>query len=313
MKILICGGLGQLGSDCNIVFSREHEVLACGSKELDITDPKAVENKLRGFTPDIVVNCSAYTKVDACETEKERAWKVNAEGPKNIALAANKYGGRIIHVSTDYVFDGKKRPPEGYNEDDKTAPLSHYGRTKLEGELAVRKIADNYIIVRTSWLYGIHGPNFLKTMLRMVREKPERKIKVVHDQVGSPTWSYRLAQQINTLFERNCQGLYHATSGGSCTWYELARYFLDRLEVKYTILPCTTEEYPTPAIRPKNSILENRNLKADGVNIMLHWKRDIEDFVRDFRTSLIEECDAFLRSRNAHTGLSDKGALSKNA
>ncbi|UCF87385.1 MAG: dTDP-4-dehydrorhamnose reductase [Nitrospiraceae bacterium] len=313
MKILICGGLGQLGSDCNIVFSKGHEVLSCGSKELDITDLKAMEDKVRGFTPDIIVNCSAYTKVDACETETERAWKVNAEGPKNIALTVKKYGGRIIHVSTDYVFDGKRKPPEAYNEDDETAPLSHYGRSKLEGERAVREIADNYIIVRTSWLYGIHGPNFLKTMLRLVRENPERQIKVVHDQFGSPTWSYRLAQQINTLIEQNCQGLYHASSGGSCTWYELARYFLDQLGIKYTIVPCTTEEYPTPAIRPKNSILENRNLKAGGVNVMLHWKRDIEDFVRLFKAPLIDECDAFLRSRDVHAGQSDEEAISKNA
>lgn len=280
MKILITGGHGQLGTDCSHVLGQAHEVVTLDLKELDITDPDAVEGIMKQVSPDIVLNCAAFTKVDACETERELAWKVNVDGPKNLATWVNQYGGRIVHISTDYVFDGRKSPPEPYVETDETGPLSFYGRTKLEGELVIQQTDAHYAIVRTAWLYGIHGHNFLKTMLKLASTTPGREIKVVNDQFGSPTWSYRLAQQIKRIIEINGEGIFHATSEGYCTWYELAVYFLERMGVEHNIIPCSTEEYPTPATRPRNSILENKRLKNEGINIMPHWKDDVDQFVK---------------------------------
>lgn len=289
MKILICGAHGQLGYDSKQVLRSAHEVVSTDIEELDITDPSATNEMVESFRPDIIVNCAAFTKVDDCETMRELAWKVNVDGPKNLAIAAHKTGAQLIHISTDYVFDGNRKVPEPYEEADTPHPLSTYGRTKLEGEEAIRKATDRYMILRTAWLYGINGQNFLKTMLRLAIKDPQREIKVVNDQFGSPTWSYRLALQIARLIEVNGQGTYHATSGGYCTWYELAAQFFGLMEVRLTITPCTTQEYPTPAPRPVNSILENRRLKDSGINVMSHWNDDLVQFVSTFKERLKDE------------------------
>jgi dTDP-4-dehydrorhamnose reductase len=291
MKILICGAGGQLGSDCTAVLNQKHDVIPASSKDLDISNLNAVEDLIHRRAPDIVLNCAAYTKVDACETEREQAWNINAEGPKNIALSVSRYGGKLLQISTDYVFDGKKEPPAAYAEDNETAPLSFYGRTKLEGELAVQQETDRYIIIRTAWLYGIKGQNFLKTMLKLSLKNPEKDIKVVNDQYGSPTWSYSLAKQVEKLIEINAQGIYHATSEGYCTWYELAEYFLDTIGVKHTVIPCSTEEYLVPAPRPRNSILENERLKKENMNLMPDWQDAINEFIGKFKNSLMNECN----------------------
>ncbi len=290
MKILISGSLGQLGYDCTKVLGQKNEVIPVDLGQVDITDLKAVEDMIRSISPDIVLNCAAYTRVDAAETDRESAWSVNAEGPGNLALCVERYGGKLVHISTDYVFDGRKKPPAPYVETDETAPLSYYGKTKLEGEIKIRKNTDRHIIVRTAWLYGIVGQNFLKTMLRLSLKNPGKEIKVVNDQYGAPTWSFRLAQQVGKLIERRCQGTYHAVSEGYCTWYELAKYFLERIGILHNIVPCSTREYPTPAARPGNSILENKKLKEEGINIMPHWKNEIDEFVENFKTVLLTEC-----------------------
>jgi dTDP-4-dehydrorhamnose reductase len=289
VNILICGARGQLGNDCTRVMNQSHEVVPTDLEQLDITDLSAVDDLIRRVGPDVVINCAAYTREDACETDRELAWKVNVEGPRNLALNIDKYGGRLIHISTDYVFDGTRKAPEPYEEDDEPNPVSYYGKTKLEGELAVRGLANRHVIIRTAWLYGSSGPNFLKTMLRLASKNPQREIKVVNDQSGSPTWSYRLALQIARLIETHGQGTYHATSEGYCTWYELATYFLDRMGVPHKVIPCTTEEYPTPASRPKNSVLENRRLKEEGLNLMIDWKDDLDRFVSLFAQDLLRE------------------------
>ncbi|MDY6990161.1 MAG: dTDP-4-dehydrorhamnose reductase [Thermodesulfobacteriota bacterium] len=289
MKVLICGGRGQLGNDCTRVMTPSHEVVSTDLEELDITDLSAVDDMIRRATPHVVINCAAYTRVDECETKQEVARKVNVDGPRHLALAVEEQGGRLIHISTDYVFDGAKQVPEPYVEEDAPHPVSCYGRTKLEGEEAVREIAKGHIIVRTAWLYGHHGQNFLKTMLRLASRNPGKEIRVVHDQFGSPTWSYRLALQIARLMEANGRGTYHATSEGHCTWYELATYFLERMGVSHHVVPCTSAEYPTPASRPKNSILENRHLKQEGLNLMMDWKEDLDQFVSRHREDLLRE------------------------
>ena len=287
MKIMITGAKGQLGADCNRILRRRHDVMALAKDELDITNVSDVDARIKQFLPDAVINCAAYTQVDKCETEKQTAWDVNVAGVKNLAGCTKKYGGRMIHISTDYVFDGLKSIPKPYVETDETNPVSYYGKTKLEGEKAVKIAIDRYIIVRTAWLYGISGHNFLKTMLKLSFKSSDNTIKVVNDQFGSPTWTYRLALQIEKLIETNFRGIFHVTAEGYCTWYELADYFLKKMNVPYRIMPCTTREYPTPAVRPMNSILENRNLKDNGMNIMANWKADIDEFVSNFRKALI--------------------------
>jgi dTDP-4-dehydrorhamnose reductase len=266
-----------------------HEVFALSSKELDITDSSNVDRIIGHLTPEIILNCAAYTNVDACEAEREPAWKINVEGPKNLASGVTKYGGLLIHISSDYVFDGRKEPPEPYVEDDEPNPLSYYGRTKLEGEVAVMQATGQYIILRTAWLYGVHGRNFLKTILKLALRDPDKKLKVVNDQFGSPTWSYRLALQIAELIEKNGRGTYHATAEGHCTWYELAGHLLGKVGIRHSLIPCMTDEYPTPAIRPRNSILENKRLKKAGINLMKDWLHDMNQFVSNFQEQLLNE------------------------
>ncbi len=291
MKIMITGDKGQLGTDCASVLSENHDVFGVDIDEVDITKLPDVEALVRQFVPNIIINCAAYTRVDDCETEKESAWKVNVTGAENLARCAEKHGGRLIHISTDYVFDGKKKVPGPYVETDAPNPSSYYGITKLEGEKAVMRTTDQHVIVRTAWLYGVRGHNFLKTMLKLALKNSDNKINVVNDQFGSPTWSYRLALQIARLIETNALGIFHATAEGYCTWYELADYFLKKMDVSHTVIPCTTAEYPTPAARPMNSILENRNLKDKGMNIMGNWQSDIDEFVFNFRDVLIKEIE----------------------
>ena len=239
----------------------------------------------------MIINCAAFTRVDDCEIEKELAWNANVTGPENLAKCVDKHGGCLIHISTDYVFDGQKKVPEPYVETDVPNPISYYGMTKLEGEEAIRRTTDRHIILRTAWLYGISGHNFLKTMLKLCLRNSDNKIKVVNDQFGSPTWTYRLALQIEKLIETNNRGIFHASANGHCTWYELAVYFLKKMELPYNIIPCTTEEYPTPAHRPMNSILENRNLKEKGIDIMANWKSDVDRFILDFRGVLLKDIE----------------------
>ncbi|MFO7884291.1 MAG: dTDP-4-dehydrorhamnose reductase [Desulfobacteraceae bacterium] len=289
MRILICGGNGQLGRDCHRVFQKNNHVSCLDLPHLDITDSKSLNSAITACSPDIVINCAAFTNVDKCETEKALAFKVNADGPANLARACSHINARLIHVSTDYVFDGKKDLPESYSETDVPAPLSVYGQSKLEGENHVKQNTDKYIIIRTAWLYGSGGGNFLKTMLGLALSDPQREIKVVNDQFGSPTWSLRLALQIEKLIKVNGQGLYHASSQGYCSWYELAAYFLKKMEVQHRIVPCTTEEFPTPAMRPENSILGNHRLKRENINIMTGWRHCVQQFVSRYRRELFEE------------------------
>jgi dTDP-4-dehydrorhamnose reductase len=289
MKILLTGARGLLGRDCLEVFQRHHEVLSPSRRELDFAEIDQVEEAMARFQPEAVVNCAAFTQVDLCEIERDEAVRANVTGPRHLALAAARYGVVLLHISSDYVFDGRKPPPSPYVEEDPTGPLSWYGRTKLEGELAIQGISNRHLIVRTSWLYGRHGPHFLKRILKLALAPQPPELKVVNDQFGSPTWSYRLAQQLDRLLEAGGQGLYHASAEGYCTWFELARYFLERMGVDKPLRPCPTSDYPTPAARPQNSILENRRLKERGLNLMRPWHVDLDEFVASFREQLLRE------------------------
>jgi dTDP-4-dehydrorhamnose reductase len=289
MKILVTGSSGQLGTDVVEILRGKHEVLARKRSDLDIADPIALEKSVESFTPAIVINCAAYTRVDDCEEQRQLAFTANVTGPKNLALCVSRYGGKLIHISTDYVFDGNRTAPNPYVEEDEPAPVSYYGQTKLEGERVIRELTEHCMIVRTAWLYGAVGRNFLKTILRLTIQDPQKKLKVVNDQFGSLTWSYRLAQQIARLIEVDGQGIYHATAEGYSSWYEGAATLLKLMEVPHNVYPCTSAEYPTRAVRPGNSILENRRLKTEGINCMRPWQEDLEYYVALYRERLISE------------------------
>ena len=291
MKIIISGGDGQLAYDCNKILGKKHTTLPCNHNEMDISDYKKTWKIVNVFKPDIIVNCAAFTQVDLCEREKESAIKANVNGTRHLAEISKKLDCKLIQISTDYVFNGKKRPPENYLESDQPGPLTFYGKTKLDAELAIKKISNNYAIIRTGWLYGIHGHNFLKSILKICLSNPQKKLKVVNDQFGSLTWTYRLAEQIEKIIESNGQRTYHATSEGYSSWFEAAEYFLQKMKISREVISCTTADYPTPACRPANSILENHRLKNEGINVMNHWKSDLDTFVSKFRGQLIKEAN----------------------
>lgn len=289
MRILVTGARGQLGSDCVEVLSEKHELLALDLPEFDIGDRAAVERTVDAFTPECILNCAAYTRVDDCEDDREAAYRTNVSGPFHLASCAQKGGARIIHISTDYVFDGRKPCPEPYVEEDAVSPVSFYGTSKAEGEKAVRDSCRRHVILRAAWMYGINGRNFPKTILRLALKNPAGILKVVDDQYGSPTWSYRLARQIEKILETDAQGIFHATSEGYCSWCAFAAAFLEEMGLSVMPVPCTSAEYPTRATRPANSILENAALKKKGWNRMLSWKEDLAEFVSLHRDRLLRE------------------------
>lgn len=287
--VFVAGCRGQLGHDALSVLPPTYRVAGGDLPELDITAPESVIATLGPSGATAVLNCAAYTQVDRAEQDREAARRVNVDGPLLLAKFAEAHDAWLVHVSTDYVFDGMRPPPEPYTESDRPRPGTHYGLTKLEGEVAVRHTATRHLIVRTAWLYGHHGNNFLKTMLRLALANPEKPIRVVHDQFGCPTWSYRLAEQIRELLGKGEPGIYHATGSGHCTWFELARAFLQRMAVPHCLEPCTTADYPTPARRPANSILANQRLQQAGLHLMRPWQEDLEAYVHLHREALIAE------------------------
>jgi dTDP-4-dehydrorhamnose reductase len=291
MKLLIIGANGQLGQDCLETLAPQHTVLCCDVQDVDITDAPQVANLFATHKPEAVINCAAYTAVDGCETNQQRCMEVNAHGPQLLAEQCDKYNSRIIQISTDYVYDGKRPAPQPYLEDTITTPISVYGQSKLKGDEAVQSVT-NHLIIRTAWLYGFGGQNFLKTMLRLAIADPKRTMRVVNDQYGSLTWSHRLAAQIEVLLEKEMTGIVHASAENYSTWYEGARFFLDCLDVPYSMEPCTTADYPTPAARPANSILENKRLKQAGINVMADWQEDVQQFANQYRDDLLNEAEA---------------------
>jgi len=289
MKILLTGARGGLGSECKEVLKSGYEIIAPDREEFDITSWDKVIIAISQLSPDIILNCAAFTKVDECETERKISERINVEGTRNLAQAAARYDKTTVHISSDFVFNGRKRLPQPYFEDDPMDPLCFYGFTKMESEMAVKQNTRNYIIIRAGWLYGIRGDNFLKKILRVALKRKRESICVVNDQFGSPTWSYRVARQIKLLLDNGKEGIYHATSEGYCSKYELAKYFLEKMGIKTPVVPCATKEYPTPAIRPVNSILENRQLKREGLNVLLNWRKDLDTFIDKYGEDLLRE------------------------
>jgi len=275
MKVLITGSKGQLGTDCLDVFGDVPELVGVDLPEVDLSDRFQCLETLDRIRPEVIVNCAAYTAVDACETDPS-CWKANAELPGHLAEWVEKNHGFLIHVSTDYVFSGDKPLFEAAVETDPPAPISEYGKSKLAGEQAIAQRTDRFAVLRTAWLYGATGNNFPKTMLRLTLQNPEKEFKVVDDQYGSPTWSHTLARQIRAVAEKQATGIFHATSEGYATWYKLACTVLDALGIEHHFVPCTSEEFPTPTKRPLNSILENARLKELGINLFEDWETELK-------------------------------------
>ena len=294
MKVLIFGSTGMLGSDCKEVLGKDFEVLAPTKKELDIIRWDDVIENMRLHSPDIILNCAGFTDVDGCEDEKNvfTVRKVNVEGPRNLAQGSARFNSRLIHISSDYVFGGQKSLPQPYFEDDPADPISAYGKSKTESETAVRENAADYIIIRTGWLYGLNGDHFIKSVLRHTLGKKQKILKVVDDQFGSPTWTYRLALQIKELMKSGAKGTYHATSEGFCSRLEYARYIFKKLKLKITVKPVSSKEYPQTARRPLNCILENRLLKKQGTNLMPDWKADLDTFLDQYGQDLMKQAKA---------------------
>jgi dTDP-4-dehydrorhamnose reductase len=290
MKILLLGSKGMLGSDCKSVLGESYDIITPERKELDITSWDKVIDKLHHVRPHIILNCAAFTDVDACEKESFRVRKVNVEGPRNLAQGSARYDCKLIHISSDYIFSGQKSVPQPYFEDDSMDPISAYGKSKMESEVAVKENAPDCVIVRTGWLYGRGKNNFITSLLKNALNKKKKKpLKVVDDQFGSPTWTFRLAHQISELIHSGARGTFNATSEGFCTRYAYAEYVLNRLKIKGSLEPCRLKDCVTPAKRPANCILENRLLKKQGLNRMPQWEEDLDTFLEKFGDDLIKE------------------------
>jgi dTDP-4-dehydrorhamnose reductase len=259
MKILITGAAGMLGRDVMLAAANAgHQVIGFGHSELDVTDADAVSAKIEAERPGAVIHCAAWTDVDGAEEAEEEATAINGAGAGNVAAAAAAVGASVVYVSSDYVFDGSKGAP--YVETDQTAPLSAYGRSKLAGEEATRAANKRHFVVRSAWLFGVGGPNFVETMLRLAADHGE--VLVVRDQVGSPTYTWHLAYGIVRLIEGVEFGIHHMAAGGDCSWYEFAREIFDQAKVECKVMSATTEMLGRPAPRPAFSALTSQREHA---------------------------------------------------
>ncbi len=283
MKVLVTGVNGQLGHDVMAELRlRGHEAVGVDIEEMDITDAMAVERTLLSASPDAVVHCAAWTAVDAAEEAEnvETVRRVNADGTANVAKACQQLGCKMMYLSTDYVFDGRGSEP-WQADSEAYAPLSVYGRTKLEGELAVRKLLERYFIVRISWVFGIHGNNFVKTMLRLAETRDT--LRVVSDQIGTPTYTRDLARLLSDMMETEKYGVYHATNeGGYISWADFAREIFRVAGKQVEVIPVTTAEYgASKARRPLNSRLDKRKLAENGFRPLPAWQDALKRYLKE--------------------------------
>lgn len=280
MRILIIGARGQLGCDLVDTFD-DYQVTPYTSDDMDITDEATVQQQVAFTAPDVVINAAAFTRVDDCEREHIPAYQINAIGPRNLALACKKWDVPLVHISTNYVFDGHKDSP--YHEDDTTAPLNSYGISKLAGEYFVQSAWHKHYIVRVSGLFGINpsrmkGTNFVETMLRLGAKG--NRLRIVSDESLSPTYTIDAAQAIRKLVDTNEYGLYHLSNQGNCTWFEFAGEIFKQAGLDVEIAPVTAAEYGAPARRPLNSCLENKHLHALSIAPQRNWQDALADYLK---------------------------------
>ena len=282
MKVAVIGGNGQLGRDVNSAFAAEgHEVTALTHQDLEISSLESVRTLLAAVRPEVVVNTAAFHHVEKCEAEPGLAFAINGMGARNIALVTAETGATLLHISTDYVFDGRKGTP--YVEEDLPAPLNVYGNTKLSGEFFVRSTNPRHFVVRTSAIYGESpcrakgGLNFVELMLKLSKEKTE--LRVVDDEFVSPTPTDQIAKQLVALGQSTDYGLYHATTEGSCSWFEFASAIFELTNTRIRLEPARPGEFPAKVPRPKYSVLENQALKSKSLNVFTHWKAGLENYL----------------------------------
>jgi len=275
IKVLLVGSEGQLGLELQKQLQNKSlEYFSLDLPEFDITNLEMVIKKFIKEKPDLIINCAAYTDVDGCENNIETAYKVNALGAKNLAIAAEKVGTKLVHISTDYIFNGQGEEP--YKEYDNTDPQTVYGQSKLLGEEYVQQFSSKFFIFRTAWLYG-EGNNFVRTMLRLADENDE--LNVVNDQIGSPTSTVDLARAIINLMETEHYGLYHATCEGKCSWYDFAKKIFEIKNIDIKVNPVNSDQFKRDAERPKYSVLDNYMLKLIDKNNFKHWEESLKDYL----------------------------------
>ena len=276
MKVLVTGANGQLGYDVVKELQKQNiECYGASRQDFDIVDFEATENFIKNYMPDAVIHCAAYTAVDKAEDEEELCYLVNASATENIAEICKKINAKMLYISTDYVFDGTK---DGFYEvDDKPNPINFYGKTKLLGEQAVQRILDKYFIVRISWVFGEHGNNFVKTMLRLGKERKE--LNVVADQYGSPTYTADLAPLLVEMIKTDKYGVYHATNEGVCTWADFAEEIFKIAGINVKVNHIMTAEYPTMAKRPMNSRLSKKILLVQKFKLLNFWGNALKIFL----------------------------------
>lgn len=291
MKILITGINGQVGSqllktleggdsilgEINTAY-KEMEIIGTDKNELDITDTEKVEEYLRKCKPDLVINAAAYTNVDGCEENEELAFKVNSLGVKNLAIACEQIGAKLMHISTDYVFSGENKIP--YIESDSPNPISVYGKSKLQGEEYLKSFCSKYFVFRTSWVYGYNGKNFVKTIMKYAKERGI--LKVVDDQRGNPTNAEELVYHILKVVLTEEYGVYHCTGNGDCTWYEFACEIVKQAGIECKVEAVTSDEFPQKAARPSYSCMDNMRLRDTVGDEMRGWRVALSDFMKNY-------------------------------
>ncbi|MEI6610298.1 MAG: dTDP-4-dehydrorhamnose reductase [Deltaproteobacteria bacterium] len=283
MKILLLGHKGMLGSDLLTQMRLHHEVVGMDQEEIDITSAADCAKAIEDTAPQIIINAAAYTNVDGCETAKEECFAVNAEAVKNIADACRNKNIRIVHFSTDYVFNGSGSAP--YKEDDNCDPINTYGASKLAGEKHLQSLAKNYIIIRTAWLYGANGKNFVRTILEKAKTTP--KLTVVDDQIGSPTSTKDLAAAVDHLIETNAQGIFHVTNRGSCSWYQFAVKILQEAGIDdVEVSPIKSDQLVRAAKRPANSVMSMQKFIATTGKAMQPWQLGLQDYLESMKSRL---------------------------
>ncbi|WP_251962617.1 dTDP-4-dehydrorhamnose reductase [Pseudomonas sp. Marseille-Q5299] len=286
MRVLVCGHNGQVAQALKTQLAGLGEIHLLGRDQLDLAQPEALREPLRQLAPGLIINAAAYTAVDQAETEPDTAFAINAQAPGVLAEEALRLGAPLIHYSTDYVFDGEKATP--YNEQDVPNPLGVYGRSKLAGEQAIAAVGGAHLILRTSWVYSLHGRNFLLTMQRLLQEKPQ--LRVVDDQIGAPTWATTIALSTRVLIERwqagraGAWGTYHLAAQGQTSWFGFAQAIGEQLKARglscAELLPIPSSEYPTPARRPANSRLDCSRLAREWGVTLPHWQQALIDCLK---------------------------------
>jgi dTDP-4-dehydrorhamnose reductase len=280
MKILVTGYTGQLGYDVvNQGLQQGFNMVGIGSQDLDITNKETVYQYFNKVKPDAIIHCAAFTAVDTAEEDKDACQLVNVDGTKNLAEVAKEINAKFMYISTDYVFNGEGEKP--FKETDEPSPIGQYGRSKLDGEQVVKQLLDNWFIVRISWVFGINGNNFVKTMLRLAETRKE--LNVVGDQFGSPTYTSDLAKLLIEMIKTDKYGIYHASNEGFCSWADFAQEIFRQANIGVKVNSILTEEYPTRAVRPKNSRMSKQKLLDNGFNPLPKWQDAVDRYLKELK------------------------------